>query len=179
MLSENVPEPSPQHSNSNSLAAMLHQGDDGKPAWEPEDLQALLEHQLASPIQFDLANTDAVAKDRLKVLCESNGLLLKGFGDLLLHPRPPIELLIMTKDWAKTLSDHPQSPLPREVSMLLYFAAICAAKVSRNEWISTLKNSEFVKNVGWLLKQTWVDEKTKELLAKGLESLSQEETKSA
>ena len=66
---------------------------------------------------------------RLRLAAESQGLLLKSFGDLLHHPNPPLELLRLTKDFAKACRLSRSGPLPREIATLLYFASIIVAWV--------------------------------------------------
>src|SRR5580658_3492598 len=111
-------------SRANKLASLLAAGEEGSRLWQTEELAAMFRHQMASPIMVDLGAFDPPTAARSKILSEAQGLLLRSFADLFHHPSPPIELLNMIKDFAKSNRDHPASGLPQEIASTLYYASI-------------------------------------------------------
>lgn len=155
-----------------------HPGDSGlvadlfrptaRPFWRDEDLGPLYRHQMAAAVQVDLGGLDAGAASRLPGLCAAHGLLLRSFGDLFAHPSPPVELLELTKRFAKALRHHPDSPLPPQVASVLYYASIVAALARCGRRISALDDASLRVGVEWALGRSWIDPPTRALLAEGL-----------
>src|SRR5208283_1295936 len=112
-----------------SLAALLEASGEQARLWRPEELGAIFRHQMSAPVLVDLGGCDPGTAARLKRLSEAQCLLLKSFADLFHHPAPPLELLEMTKDFAKANMDQAQSSLPNEVAAALYYTSIAAALV--------------------------------------------------
>jgi len=154
-----------------SLAAFLAAGAERARLWRPEELSAIFRHQMSSPILVDLGGFDPATASRLKVLGEAQSLLLKSFSDLFHHPVPPLELLSLTKDFAKANMDHPESSLPEEVAAVLYYASIATALVRLNARISQLKDAELQRGLLWAKDQPWVDEQTKEIFVQALKKI--------
>jgi hypothetical protein len=154
-----------------SLAALMAEGAERAGLWRPDELGAIFRHQLSAPILVDLGGLDSVTAARLKLLAEAQSLLLKSFSDLLLHPAPPVELLSLTKDFAKANMDHPESSLPKEVAAVLYYASISAALVRRGERISQLKDAELERGLRWAKDQPWVDKQIQQLLVHALNKI--------
>jgi len=153
------------------LSKMMGSGLGDQPVWQPEELAAILRHQMSAAVQFDLGALDAGLAGRLSKLSSSQGLLLKSFADLFFHPHPPLELLRLTKEFAKAHKNHPDSPLPDEVATLLYFLSIVAARVRCGERITQLDDEALGRGIKRLLAQAWIDEKTRALLLEGLACL--------
>ena len=156
-----------------SLAAFLAAGDERARLWRPDELAALFRHQLAAPIFVDLGGFDPVIASRLKVLGCAHNLVLKSFLELFLHPVPPVELLTLTKEFAKTNMDHPDSSLPREVAAVLYYTSISAALVRLDRRITQLGDAELERGLNWARDQQWVDPQIQQLLELALKKLSQ------
>ncbi|MCZ7637355.1 MAG: hypothetical protein M5U12_15775 [Verrucomicrobia bacterium] len=70
--------------------------------WRPEELAAAWEYHLSAPPRFDLSRLDAAQVDEVRELLAEQGLLLASLRGLLRHPVPPVELLELTRDFAKT-----------------------------------------------------------------------------
>lgn len=144
------------NSEPGSLASMLEVGwETGRP-WGEGDLAAVLRHQFAAPVGCDLgpAGADASADRRAGI---------RTFGDLLHHPAPPVELLVLAKDFAKASRADPHAPLPKEIAAVLYFAAIVVARRRCGARISQLSPEELRAGVDWVLAQPWVDAATRGL----------------
>ncbi len=155
-----------------SLAAFMAAGDERARLWRPDELGAVFRHQLAAPIMVDLGGYDPVTANRLKTLSTAQNLVLKSFLELFTHPVPPIELLTLTKEFAKTNMDHPDSSLPKEVAAVLYYTSIAAALVRLDRRISQLGDPELERALNWAREQRWVDPQIQQLLAQALHKLS-------
>ena len=157
-----------------ALAALLAEREEGGRLWRPDELAAVFRHQMSAPVMVDLGGFDPATAVRLKTLSEAQGLLLKSFGELLHHPAPPVELLVLTKDFAKLNLDHSDSTLPSEIAGVLYYASIAAALVRLDTRITQLKDADLRRGLGWTREQPWIDEQTQELVAKAIEKLPPE-----
>src|SRR5271155_1066680 len=156
-----------------SLAAFLAAGEERARLWQPEELGAIFRHQMSAPILVDLGGFDPATAAQLKTLSQAQSLLLKSFLDLFLHPVPPIELLTLTKDFAKGNMDHPDSSLPNEIAAVLYYASIAAALVRLDKRISQLSDAELKRGFLWVRSQAWVEPPIQNLLDEALQKLAQ------
>jgi hypothetical protein len=155
-----------------SLAAFMAAGDERARLWRADELGAIFRHQLSVPILVDLGGFDPATAGRLKTLSNAQSLLLKSFLELFLHPVPPVELLTLTKEFAKTNMDHPDSILPKEVAAVLYYTSIAAGLVRLDQRISQLNDAELRRGFNWTKDQRWVDPPIQQLLAQALQKLS-------
>jgi len=144
--------------------------------WEPDELASILKHQMSAAVQLDLSCVGRNAAAKLGALSESGGLLIKSFADLLWHPNPPVELLELTKDFAKACGRHPDSPLPPEAADILYLASIVVARMRCRKRITTLDDASLRQGLGRAIGQAWLDERTRALLQEGLVYLASNPT---
>jgi hypothetical protein len=158
-------------SRANKLASLLAAGEEDSRLWQTDELAAMFRHQMAAPIMVDLGTFDPATAARLRILSEAHGLLLWSFSDLFHHPSPPVELLNMIKDFAKSNRDHPASGLPQEIASTLYYASIAAALVRLNQRITKLPDADLRRGLLWGLEQGWLDIATRELLTRALEKI--------
>ena len=158
-------------SRAKSLVALMEAGSENSRLWGPDELAAIFRHQMSAPVLVDLGGFDPGTAVRLKTLSEAQGLLLKSFSDLFHHPSPPIELLKLTKDFAKANMDHPESGLPTEIVSVLYYTSIAAALVRLDVRISRLNDEDLRRGLLWAKDQAWVDEETSGLLLKAVEKI--------
>src|SRR5262249_18508201 len=93
----------------------------------PPEPGVLLRRLLSTPVPVDLRVLEPETAEKLRSWADAQGLILKSFGDLLAHPHPLLELLEFVKDFAKENRTDAESPLPREVATVLYYACIAAA----------------------------------------------------
>ena len=136
--------------------------------WQPEDLAAVLRHQLGAPVQYDLRQIAGRRAGALKALADADNLLLKSFDDLFHHPHPPLDLLRMAKDFAKAHRVHQAGPVPPQVAAVLYFVSIAVAQVRCRVRLSSLSNADLAKGYEWCRQQPWVDPSVKALLEEAL-----------
>jgi hypothetical protein len=162
--------PNIRESDPARLSRMLDFGSVECP-WQPEDLRAILRHQLTAPIESDLAASD----EDVRMAFDSGGLPIgrpETFNDLLHDPAPPLKLLEMLKAFAKANMLHPESALPREIATILYYSAICAALVRLGRRLSALPAASLMQGIETALDWDWVDPATRELLEDGRRRLS-------
>lgn len=151
------------------LATLLDmRGDDADRLWRDEELGAILRHQMTAPLQVDLINLERGLAVKVRSLAESQGLTLKSFGDLLAHPNPPVELLRITKDFAKACRLSLHSPIPHDIASVLYFASIAAAMVRCRTRITGLSGDALADGLRWVLARPWLDAPTRSVVEEGL-----------
>jgi hypothetical protein len=159
---------SPQH-----LVRLLEVGGSTTQDWRPEEFREILRHQLSAPVWLDVPWTNPGAPEPSAPTGEAEiaGREIGSFDELFHHPAPPLGLLRLTKDFAKSNWNHPQSTLPGEIAALLYYESIVAAWIHGGEHISQLSDDELRKGVEWVLSQNWVDDSTRELFVEALACL--------
>jgi len=154
------------------LAEFLHGESAARVAWTPRDLEAIYRHQLATPVQVELGALGPDEARQLAAVADAHGLLLRSIGDLLHHPRPPIPLLALLKDFAKRLMEHPLSALPQDVASLLYWASIAAGLRHGGIRLTSLDDRRLTEGFQWAASQPWVDQPTSDLLRAAAAALS-------
>ena len=140
--------------------------------WTAEDLHAVLLHQLAAAIDPELAPTGGFIPVMRPQIDQGPQRSNHSFGDLLNEPSPPLGLLEMLKEFAKSNMLYPAGGLPREIATVLYYAAICAAFVRLGKRISRLPDVSLAGGIETALNWDWVDDRTRSLLEDGLRLLS-------
>jgi hypothetical protein len=124
--------------------------------WSPDELGAVLRHQLSVRLEFDLGDLrgdEHSAADRSREAARLSWAV--NFGELLRHPNPPLDMLSRVKHFAKACRNQPNGPLPREVATVLYFASIIAARMRAGRRISELNDHDIRSGVEWSLSQPW------------------------
>jgi hypothetical protein len=137
-----------------ALARLLNIDERRQGRWTVDELGQVLVHQLSAPLLFDLASITSTCPDL--TLAKDLGGQPASFGELFRHPQPPIELLQLVKEFAKTSDQRENCPLPSEVSTVLYYAAILSARLRLNEHISTLSPELLRDGIRWALNQPWL-----------------------
>ena len=160
-----------RQSDALSLTHLMDAGAGGRRLWEPEELGAILAHQLAAPLACDLGPLDKEFDQRLERFNAAADPPIRTFGDLLDHPCPPVELLELTKRFAKDCRNHPDGPLPDEIATVLYFLSIVAAMTRCGRRITGMDDSSLRYSLSWALKQPWLDEPSRKLIEAGQETL--------
>ncbi|HUC83601.1 MAG TPA: hypothetical protein VL970_00300 [Candidatus Acidoferrales bacterium] len=159
-------------SRAKELSALMATSDESGALWRADELAALFRHQMSAPMLMDLGSFDPRTAERLKTLASAQGLLLSSFSDLFNHSTPPLQLLQLVKDFAKANMDHPESGLPSEIATVLYYASIASALLRLDARISQLPDADLVRGLRWAQEQSWLDDKTRALLATALNKLS-------
>jgi hypothetical protein len=162
-----------------SLADLMDCRSDREETWSAGDLEAILEHQLGADVQFDLERLDeAVGLDLTKMLNVAGRPPIRSFRDLFEHPQPPIELLDLTRRFAKECRSRGDSPIPAEIATMLYLASIAVAMIKCKHRLTALADEALCNGFDWALGKTWLDESMRQLLREGREALESHESKS-
>ena len=159
-------------SRAKELAALMTTSEEGARLWRADELAAIFKHQISTPMLVDLGSFDPRTANKLKIVSEAHGLLLKSFSDLFHHPAPPLELLELVKDFAKANLDHPESGLPNEIASALYYTSIASALVKLDKRITKLPDADLLRGLTWAREQGWLDGATRDLLGVALEKIS-------
>jgi hypothetical protein len=134
------------------------------PLWSDQELADVLKHQLAAPVVFELSRLEHTDAADLQQILDTAQPPINSFADLLSHPAPPLELLRLTKNFAKAATLDQESPVPNPVAMTLYYAAIAAALVRHRQRLSTMDDAVLSDGLRWVLSQSWVDGQVRMLL---------------
>ena len=123
-------------------------------------------------MQVDLISLEQGQALRTRSLAESLSLTFTSLGNLLAFPNPPVELLKITKDFAKDCRQNPHSPMPQEIASVLYFTSIAAALIRCGDRISDLTNEALTEGFRWTLAQPWLDAQTRVLIEESLQHVN-------
>lgn len=158
------------HGDPSRLADLLGRASDDAPRWLGDDLADIIAHQLRAPLLFDL---DRVRPETPTAdpLGRPGGPEIHTLGELFAHTRPPLELLMLTKNFAKTCDLTPDFALPSEIASALYFAAIAAALVRLDERITALDDRGIADGINWALSQSWIDSTLRSLFELAVDRL--------
>ena len=162
-------------SQPDGLARLLSIDGDRPPAWRREELSDILHHQLRAPLVFDLGRLGEAVAPPAADACGRPAAAaavpggLYCFGDLLYHASPPIELLVLAKQFAKTADRG--GPLPSQIATFLYYAVIVVALLRHRARISRLSDETLRDGLRWLAGQPWLDARARGLVAEGLAAL--------
>jgi hypothetical protein len=152
------------------LARMMDLRAEEHELWDVQDLAAVLEHQLAAPLEADLGGLRPGLGGLLERLQPAGGPPIRTFKDLLDHPHPPLELLELCKQFGKRCRSNPDGPLPEDIATALYLASIAAAITRGGQRITKLADEGMRHGYRWALKQSWLDPSTRRLLEEGLKA---------
>jgi hypothetical protein len=151
-------------------ASVAQSSPDIRVAWSVTDLAAIWRHQLAAPLLLDLGSINDDANTAVSTHTRS-APRLESFADLLGHPSPPIELLQLVKQFAKSQRHAGTALFPAEIASLLYYLAIVLAALRLRRRITRMDHSHLRQGVEWCLRQPWIDPATRELFEVELTTL--------
>jgi hypothetical protein len=137
-------------------------------SWNSKDLSDMLRHQLYAPMHLSMGTLSGEITHHIH---QAQLDPMVNLQQLLQQPAPPLELLKLTKRFAKMCRRDPHNPLPSEIVMLLYYLSIAAAMVRLNQSISDLPPASLTRGMTWLGAQQWVPNDLQMLLFAGLEKL--------
>ncbi|HET6246320.1 MAG TPA: hypothetical protein VFE47_01375, partial [Tepidisphaeraceae bacterium] len=151
------------HSKSPRLAGLMKMTGVERTDWSPAELGAVLRHQLAAPLEYDLRTLAPGGERTINEMTASIavGPRPRSFGDLVTHPRPPLDLLALMKDFARNGRD--DGSLPAEVGTVLYYAAITLGLLRHNARITKLDDQSLEKGIEWASAVPWLDPNVKGL----------------
>jgi hypothetical protein len=143
--------------------------------WSGADLRSLFEHQWSAPLAVDLGGMRRVSVERVRALAASAGRL-RSFGDLMAHPRPPLELLELTKEFAKQCLADPGAGLPEDIARVLYFASIAVAFMRHGRRITMLDEARIAAGLSWAQSHEWLTQGARDVLTAGLEAFDRQDS---
>ena len=155
----------PKKDHSGGLGDLLALGLGAGEHWTADELQAALMEHISTPLQFELGALGGAEAGIVRARAEAHGLVLRSLLELFQHPHPPLELLIMAKDFFKANSAHPQPGLPADVARTLYYLAIGIAWLRHQKRISSLSDAQVTAALDWVVQQSWVEEVIRALAA--------------
>lgn len=140
------------------------------PEWTRDELAAIFRHQLTTCLAKDLADAGIRHAVAIEELASKASPAIRTFADLFGAAKPPIELLQLTKRFAKARRSEQQSSLPAEIATGIYFLAIVTARQRCQTNITQLGEEELSVGAGWVARQPWCDEKSRLILDEFLAS---------
>jgi len=152
------------------LAGLVSMSGDDAPQWTEQELAGMWKHQLEAPLNYDLSGVSKDVEATIAMATQVDPRPLMKFGDLFRHPRPPIELLQWTKDFAKAHTVGGNG-MPSEIAAALYYASILLARLRCGRRISELDDAALHRGTSWIIRQPWLDPETREMITAGLASL--------
>jgi hypothetical protein len=155
------------HLSLRRLADLLDIDEHSPRLWRDADLSQVLAHQLQTPLEEDL---EGLAKP-IPRAASARGRS-PTFGELFQVNRPALELLEMTKDFAKQQMAQQTIGLPTEVASVLYYASIAAALVRLSKRITTLDDGALRTGLEWVCDAPWVDAQVRDLCRSALLTIS-------
>jgi hypothetical protein len=145
------------------LAQFLDVDDVSRRLWTPDELGAILCHQLATPVQLDLETAGSGFQARLDALPANDRPGKWTFAELFHLPSPSLQLLGLVKQYAKSSRVRGESVLPAEIATVIYLTTIVVARLRCNQRISEQSDESLLYGIQWVIDQPWVDEKTRTL----------------
>jgi hypothetical protein len=145
------------HASSGQLEQLISVDDRGGDTWQTADLEAMFIHQLAVPVQTEL-----------KLATQAYGL---SFAELLHEQAPPVPLLQQAADFAAAQYSGLEGVLPKELTLVLYYACLAAAQAHAKARIASLSEEDLLKGWHWARELSWVNAPTRELFDEALRGL--------
>ena len=158
------------HSTDESIKTVLEFANSEDTKWSAQDLAAILNHQLSAPLLSELKITLKISAKDVESLSRFVDVGIDSFGDLFCHPKPPLELLKMVKEYSKAHRGHPSCLLPKQICSVLYYVSIVMANVRCGERITTLDDSMIQEGLKWAINQDWIDENMQKVFLQGIEA---------
>jgi hypothetical protein len=165
-----MPNDNIRQSDDASLARLMDFARTDGPLWSPQELSGIWQHQLQTSLTAD---PDVAANEALAASLDHHARSdppIRTFGDLLFHPRPPVELLDFVKQFAKSRRLGKDATVPDEIATMLYILSIVAAMMKCDRGISKMDPAALRHCLAWALEQTWLGEPARRLLTQSREA---------
>ena len=154
-----------------SLARILALDEDAGDLWAPEELRAMWQHQMRTPVDIDLGGFNAPGAGPLQSSAAMQSFKGKTFSELFADRQPPIEVLKLTKEFAKDTLKQAEEKQLKEIASALYYAAYAAGLLRYQKLIGSMKAEELKPGFSWAVKLSWLDDQTRELIGKARDLL--------
>lgn len=136
---------------------------------DDSEFGSLLNHQMRASVVAVLSEETNEPRATLdEIARELAGLGIRTFADLFDHPTPPAAALDAVRRYTKRLLKGEPESLPLDVARVLYVVTeLCAS--TPNAVAHGLASTANLSHLGrWCLAQTWLDERTRRLVRRGL-----------
>jgi hypothetical protein len=151
------------------LAQLLSELSDQYADWTDEEMASILQHQLRAPLETELLRRSLRALSNPQA---HHGSLAITFADLLHDQRPPLELLVVVKDFAMDNLRLRDKGLPRNIARVLYCASVLVARLCLGVRISGLSDAKLKARLDWAIQQPWLDPSMRDLFCRGRATLN-------
>ncbi len=150
------------------LSALMDLDERTKEAYSSTESGAIWRQQLATPLLIDLKTQIRESSTDFESARAASPRPPETFGELLTHPHPPIGLLTLAKDFAKTHAQSKDGVLPQDIALALYFTCIAAALTHCCRRITSLDDGQLRKGFKWASRLTWQTGSIRALLLEAL-----------
>lgn len=158
-----------QRADPATLAGLMDVAAEQGDPWRPEELGAILQHQLDSSVEFELGMFEpALGPAVVGLLQAAAAPPIRTFRELFCHHQPPKELLNHTRQFAKSCRQAGSYNLPPEIATIMYVTSITVARLRLGERLTSLDDAGLSHSLRWALAQPWLDGEVRRLLAEGL-----------
>jgi hypothetical protein len=159
-------------SHSSRFAQLFSIGMGHFAGWDDMELSRMLQQQLHSPMLGTLKPRGSEIFDLLMEAHSPGSRLPETMGELLTQPDPPLELLRLAKDFAKS-PDAAENPLPAAIAQAIYISAIAAALARHGERISATDDWKLRASFQWVEDQPWIDKSLRSLATTAIAKLDE------
>ncbi|MGD0388982.1 MAG: hypothetical protein ABSC42_08510 [Tepidisphaeraceae bacterium] len=164
--------------NPTALLTLMELREDSRQVWQPSELAAILKHQLRAPLRLALGDLSGQVVHHLELMAKAGGAP-STLDELFRQAQPSFELLDLTKRFAKSCNLDGNSPLPREIAILLYYVSIAAADMRCQKRLSKLSDESLSRGLAWCGAQTWLDEPVRLVVDEAMGRAGQKKTAQA
>jgi hypothetical protein len=126
--------------------------------WQPQELSAVLLHQMRAPLSCALGENASTA------LREENTT----FNDQIKEPHPRLELLEAIRASAKEIMSNAASGIPLEVAGVFYYGSIALARLRLNTRISNLDDNSLRQGIQHLAACPWLDDASRAVFTQAI-----------
>jgi hypothetical protein len=143
------------------LAQFLEVDAEPRRFWSVDELGSILRHQLSTPVQVDVETASPDFRASLMALPSDQQPGKSTYEEVFHLAAPPLELLSLLKQLAKSSRAREESALPPEIATVVYLTSIVVARVRLGRRISEQSDASLLYGIQWVLNQTWIDEGTR------------------
>ena len=138
-----------------ALATLFAVESESQEVWSEQELPALFLHQMEAQLDLGTGAGDVRAARANEALT---------FVQVLSAPQPAVELLNQVKRQAKLMGRQAESAALRQISGVVYLAAVSAALVRCEVRITRASDAELDVRLRWAASRSWIDAETRGLL---------------
>lgn len=154
------------------LRALMDPSEPEAVPWSSQDLCAILEHQLATPLVSELdhlAEASRLSSDLVLPVLEACGC--QTFRDVIQNPCQSADAIRLIKNLAKASLTH-DGDLPRDVARVLYVLAILRGRQAGVSDVTSLDNASLEREARRCLTFGWLPEEIRRVLRVNLGGLT-------